>query len=331
MLMNTNEYKQALQDVTTIIANSRAEAVRKTSSIVVRMYWETGRILNQNSEYGKAFIDTLSRDIRTAFPGIKGFSSRSLRYMAKFAREVDEEYCSSYCNIPWGHIMKLLDKTEPGEKRDWYVNAVVENGWSQIVLDHQIDLHSYERQMKEGKVSNFSKTLPDPQSELMQQALKDPYIFDFITAEQGREERDIEQAMMDNVQSLLLELGTGFALVGRQYHLVVGRDDFYIDLLFYNIKLHCYVVIELKNQDFKPEFNGQLGFYVAAVDGELRGAMDNPTVGLLLCKTKNDAVAEYSLQSVNKPIGISEYRLGDELPEEYAKVLPSPEDLMARI
>lgn len=331
MLVNDSAYQSALHEVVDVIARSRAEAVQKTSAVVVRMYWETGRILNRNKDYGTAFIDTLAKDIRAAFPGIKGFSARSLRYMAKFAREVGEEYCNSYCNIPWGHVVRLLDKTEPGDKRDWYVGAVVENGWSQVVLEHQLDVHAYERQMKEGKVSNFAKTLPDPQSELVQQALKDPYIFDFITTEQGREERDIEQAMTDNVQALLLELGTGFALVGRQYHLVVGGDDFYIDLLFYNIKLHCYVVIELKNQDFKPAFNGQLGFYVAAVDGELRGELDNPTIGLLLCKTKNDAVAEYSLQSTNAPIGISEYRLGDELPEEYAKVLPSPEDLMARM
>ena len=331
MLMNTNEYKQALHSVVDLIATARARVAQLANAELVNMHWRIGKEINAHLQWGNKYIETLSEDIRSAFPRIKGFSVRNLKYMAKFAREVDSELCSSCCTIPWGHIMLLLDKTDPGERRNWYIHSVIENGWSRAVLDHQIDLHAYERQMKEGKVSNFSKTLPDPQSELMQQALKDPYVFDFITAEQGGEERDIEQAMMNNVQSLLLELGTGFALVGRQYHLVVGGDDFYIDMLFYNIKLHCYVVIELKNQDFKPEFNGQLGFYVAAVDGELRGDLDNPTIGLLLCKTKNDAVAEYSLQSVNAPIGISEYRLGDELPEEYAKVLPSPEDLMARI
>lgn len=192
-------------------------------------------------------------------------------------------------------------------------------------------MHDYERRIRDGKSNNFSRTLPDPQSEMMQQALKDPYIFDFITAEQSREERDVEQAMMDNLQSLLLELGTGFALVGRQYHLAVGGEDFYIDLLFYNIKLHCYVVIELKNQGFKPEFNGQLGFYVAAIDGELRSDEDGPTIGLLLCKTKDDVVAEYSLRSVSAPIGVSEFRTESDLPDEYADVLPSPEDLIARI
>lgn len=298
---------------------------------MVRMYWLIGNEINERSEWGNKFIDTLSRDIRSAFPGIKGFSTRSLKYMAKFAREVDSELCNSYCTIPWGHIVKLLDRTKPGDEREWYRNAIVENGWSQVVLDHQIDLKLYERQALAGKVTNFTRTLPAPDSELAQQALKDPYIFDFITAKQGYREHDIEGQMVSNATKLLLELGTGFALVGRQYHLVVGHTDFYIDLLFYNIKLHCYFVVELKNDDFKPEFAGKLSFYISAVDGELAGEGDNPTIGLLLCKSKDNVVAEYSLQNVDAPIGVSEYRLGDALPEGYAKYLPTPEDLQARI
>ncbi|WP_304426491.1 YhcG family protein [uncultured Adlercreutzia sp.] len=331
MLVNNKAYQEALREVVSVVSSARAEAVQKASAVMVRMYWEIGAVLNRNLEYGNVFIDSLSKDIRAAFPGIKGFSARNLRYMAKFAREVDDEFCNSCCKIPWGHIVKLLSKTEPGEIRNWYVAAIVENGWSRAALDHQIDLHAYERHMSPGKVNNFTKTLPDPQSELIQQALKDPYIFDFITIEQSREERDIEQAMMNNVTSLLLELGTGFAFLGRQYHLEVGGDDFYLDMLFYNVRLHCYVVVELKNERFKPEFNGQLGFYVTAVDGELRGEGDNPTIGLLLCKDKNDSVAKYSLQSTNVPIGISEYRIGNELPQEYAGILPSPEDLLKRL
>ena len=298
---------------------------------MVRMYWLVGKEIDERAEWGSKFIDTLSRDIRAAFPGIRGFSVRSLKYMAKFAREVDPELCNSYCTIPWGHIVKLLDKTKPGEEREWYRQAIVENGWSQIVLDHQIDLKLYERQALAGKVTNFTRTLPAPDSELVQQAFKDPYIFDFITAKQGQQEHDIEEQMVANVTQLLPELGTGFAFMGRQYHLVVGGEDFYIDLLFYNTKLRCYVVIELKNAPFQPEYAGKLGFYVAAVDGELAGEADNPPIGLLLCKTKNDVVAEYSLQSISEPIGVSEYRLGDALPEGYEGILPSPEDLQARL
>lgn len=332
MLVNDTAYIETLNQIKQDIAQTRSRAVCAVNSELICMYWRIGKVLNQKVKYGSAFIDSLAKDIRAAFPGIKGMSARNLRYMAKFAREVSEEILQTVsAKLSWSHNIMLLDRVKSSEKRIWYARASIENGWSLIVLDHQIDLHAYERQMESGKVSNFAKTLPDPQSELMQQALKDPYIFDFITAEQGREERDIEQAMMDNVTSLLLELGTGFAFLGRQYHLEVGGDDFYIDMLFYNVRLHCYVVIELKNEKFKPEFNGQLGFYVAAIDGELRREGDNPTIGLLLCKTKNDSVAEYSLQPMNAPIGICEYRTGDELPQEYANVLPSPEDLLSRI
>ncbi|MGN0078252.1 MAG: YhcG family protein [Coriobacteriales bacterium] len=331
MLANTDEYKESLSRVVGIISSARANAVQRASAEMVRMYWETGAVLNENAAYGTAFIESLSRDIRAAFPGIKGFSARSLRYMAKFAREVDAQFCSGYCRIPWGHIMKLLDKTQPGEEREWYLNAAIENGWSQSVLDHQIDLRLYERQALAGKVTNFDRTLPAPDSELAQQALKDPYVFDFITARQSMVERDIEDELVSNVTSLLLELGTGFAFMGRQYHLSVGQEDFYIDLLFYNARLHRYVVVELKNEKFKPEFTGKLSFYVAAVDGELRGPADGPTVGLLLCKSKDDVVARYALQDINQPIGVSEYRLGDALPGELGECLPSPEDLESRL
>ncbi len=331
MLMSTPEYKDAFERIVNIVSAARASAVQKASAELVRMYWNIGCELNARSEWGNKFIETLSRDIRAAFPGVRGFSVRSLKYMAKFAREVDSKLCNSYCTIPWGHIVKLLDKTDPGSEREWYRQAIIENGWSQVVLDHQIDLKLYERQVVAGKVSNFYRTLPAADSELAQQALKDPYIFYFITAKQDIQERDIEEQMVGNVTKLLLELGTGFAFMGRQYHLAVGNEDFYIDLLFYNTQLRCYVVVELKNEQFKPEFTGQLGFYVAAVDGELAGEHDRPTIGLLLCKTKDNVVAEYSLKNMAAPIGVSEYRLGDALPEEYEKYLPTPGDLEARI
>lgn len=331
MLMNTAAYKDALERIVNIVSTARVNAVQKASAEMVRMYWNIGYELNERAEWGNKFIETLSHDIRATFPGVRGFSVRSLKYMAKFAREVDAQLCNSYCTIPWGHIVKLLDKTVPGSEREWYRQAIVENGWSQVVLDHQIDLKLYERQEIAGKVTNFDRTLPAPDSELAQQTLKDPYIFDFITAKQDMRERDIEEQMVGNVTKLLLELGTGFAFMGRQYHLAVGDEDFYIDLLFYNTRLRCYVVVELKNERFKPEFTGQLGFYVVAVDGELAGEHDRPTIGLLLCKTKDNVVAEYSLKNVNAPIGVSEYRLGDTLPEEYKKYLPTPEDLEARI
>ncbi|MCB7038213.1 PDDEXK nuclease domain-containing protein [Eggerthella sinensis] len=331
MLANNEEYFGVLENVKREIANAQQRAVASANEEVVRLYWRVGSVLNEHSEYGKTFIESLAKDIKTAFPKIKGFSARSMWYMQKFACEVDPEFCSSCCRIPWGHVMYVLDKTKPGPAREWYVDATIENGWSRAVLVHQIESKLYERQVLAGKVDNFKRTLPAPESELAQQALKDPYIFDFITARQGAVEREVEERMMENLTGLLLELGTGFAFMGRQHHLVVGGQDFYIDLLFYNVKLRSYIVVELKNAPFKPEFVGKLNFYLSAVDDLLCGEHDNPSIGLLLCKTKNNVVAEYSLRDVEKPIGVSEYRLADVLPEGFADLLPSAEDIEKRL
>lgn len=331
MLANSDEYMDVLERAKREIAESRQRAVTSANTELVLLYWRIGALVNERSEWGSGFVESLSRDIRAAFPGLKGFSVRSLKYMAKFAREVNLELCNSCCTIPWGHITQLLDKTKPGPAREWYVDATIENGWSRAVLVHQIESKLYERQVLAGKVDNFKRTLPAPESELAQQALKDPYIFDFITARQGAVEREVEERMMENLTGLLLELGTGFAFMGRQHHLVVGGQDFYIDLLFYNVKLRSYIVVELKNAPFKPEFVGKLNFYLSAVDDLLCGEHDNPSIGLLLCKTKNNVVAEYSLRDVEKPIGVSEYRLADVLPEGFADLLPSAEDIEKRL
>ena len=331
MLANNEEYFGVLENVKREIANAQQRAVASANEEVVRLYWRVGSVLNEHSEYGKTFIESLAKDIKTAFPKIKGFSARSMWYMQKFACEGDPEFCSSCCRIPWGHVMYVLDKTKPGPAREWYVDATIENGWSRAVLVHQIESKLYERQVLAGKVDNFKRTLPAPESELAQQVLKDPYIFDFITARQGAVEREVEEGMMENLTGLLLELGTGFAFMGRQHHLVVGGQDFYIDLLFYNVKLRSYIVVELKNAPFKPEFVGKLNFYLSAVDDLLCGEHDNPSIGLLLCKTKNNVVAEYSLRDVEKPIGMSEYRLADVLPEGFADLLPSAEDIEKRL
>lgn len=331
MLVNTNGYLEVLEAIKWELTETRNRAVSGVNAELICMYWRIGAVINEHASYGSNFIDTLAHDIRLEYPEAKSFNARNLRYMTKFNRETSEEKLHTlYAKLSWSHNKTLMAQ-EQGERRDWYANISIEEGWSHAVLTHQIELRLYERQALAGKVTNFTRTLPAPDSELAQQALKDPYIFDFITSKQAKKERDIEEQMVSNVTKLLLELGTGFALVGRQYHLVVGHTDFYIDLLFYNIKLHCYFVVELKNDDFEPEFAGKLSFYISAVDGELVSEGDNPTIGLLLCKSKDDVVAEYSLQDINKPIGVSEYRLGDALPAEYVKYLPSPEDLQARI
>lgn len=331
MLANSDEYMDVLERAKREIAESRQRAVTSTNAELVFLYWRIGTLANERSEWGNGFVESLSRDIRAAFPGLKGFSVRSLKYMAKFAREVNLELCNSCCTIPWGHITQFLDKTKPGPEREWYVNATIENGWSRAVLVHQIESKLYKRQVLAGKVDNFERTLPAPESELAQQALKDPYIFDFITARQGAVEHEVEERMMENLTGLLLELGTGFAFMGRRHHLVVGGQDFYIDLLFYNVKLRSCIVVELKNAPFKPEFVGKLNFYLSAVDDLLCSEHDNPSIGLLLCKTKDNVVAEYALRDIGKPMGVSEYRLAELLPEGFAELLPSTEDIEKRM
>lgn len=227
--------------------------------------------------------------------------------------------------------MVLMDKVADAKEREWYIKKSAENGWSRNVLIHQIESELYQRQVLAEKVSNFETRLPSPQSELAVQTMKDPYVFDFISFRDDMVERDIEQALIHDVTQLLLELGTGFAFLGNQYHLNVGGDDFYIDLLFYNLNLRCYVVIELKTGDFKPEYVGQLNFYLSAVDGILKKKEDHPSIGLLLCKSKNNLVAEYSLKDVSKPIGVSEYKITGHLPDDLGKQLPSVEDIRKRI
>lgn len=224
-----------------------------------------------------------------------------------------------------------MDKIANPEERKWYIEKSAQNGWSRNVLVHQIESGLYQRQVLADKVTNFENRLPSPQSELAAQTMKDPYVFDFISFREDMLERDIEQALVRDVTKLLLELGTGFAFLGNQYHLNVGGDDFYIDLLFYNLNLRCYVVIELKTGEFKPEYAEQLNFYLSAVDGILKKEQDNPSIGLLLCKSKNNVVAEYSLKDISKPIGVSEYKVTSILPDELEEQLPSVEDIQKRI
>ena len=275
----------------------------------------------------------MAADIGEEFPGGKRVILCEMKYMAKFAQTYpDLEFVQTVsAQIPCSHNIAILDKVKVQEERIWYIQKATENGWSHSVLVHQIESGLYQRQVLADKVSNFEKRLPSPQSELAVQTMKDPYIFDFIPFKEDMVERDIEQALVRDVTKLLLELGTGFAFLGNQYHLNVGGDDFYIDLLFYNLNLRCYVVIELKTGEFKPEYAGQLNFYLSAVDAILKKEQDASSIGLLLCKSKNDLVAEYSLKDMSKPIGVSAYQITNNLPKELEKQLPSVEDIQKRI
>ena len=333
MLMNDNQYLSIIENIKTKIENAQLKAAVSVNHELVMLYYNIGGIINEHKTWGNKFIENLARDIKLEFPNSTGYSVRNLKYMAKFAAEYpDREFVQQVvAQIPWGHNIVLLDKISNITERKWYIEKTRENGWSRNVLIHQIESGLYERQATAEKISNFETRLPAPQSELAVQTMKDPYIFDFIPFKEDMVERDIENALVKEVTALLLELGTGFAFLGNQYHLNVGGDDFYIDLLFYNLNLRAYVVVELKTGDFKPEYAGQLNFYLSAVDGILKKDTDNPSIGLLLCKSKNNLVAEYSLKDMSKPIGISEYKITNSLPEELEKQLPSVEDLQNRI
>ena len=333
VLMNSSEYISIVENIKREIKAAQYRAAIHANVDMLLLYHDIGCVINEHKLWGNRFIDNLATDIRIDFPESKGYSVRNLKYMAKFAETYpNREFVQTVsAQIPWSHNIAIIEKVKDPEQRIWYIQKTAENGWSHNVLIHQIESGLYQRQVLVDKVSNFESRLPSPQSELAAQTMKDPYVFDFIPFREEMLERDIEQALVRDVTKLLLELGTGFAFLGNQYHLNVGGDDFYIDLLFYNLNLRCYVVIELKAGDFKPEYAGQLNFYLSAVDGILKKEEDNPSIGLLLCKSKNNLVAEYSLKDISKPIGVSEYKVTSSLPNALEEQLPSVEDILKRI
>ena len=299
---------------------------------LVLLYWGIGRdiLMRQRNEgWGTKVIDRLASDLRRAFPEMTGISARSLKYMRAFAEGWPDEPIVQQvaAQLPWGHIMHLLDAVKCPIEREWYARQTIEHGWSRNVLAHQIDSGLFDRQG--GALTNFHRTLPAEQSDLAQQLIKDPYSFDFLSLTSEVKERAIEQGLIQQVRSLILELGKGFSFVGSQYPLEVGGQDFYIDLLFYHLRLRCFVVFELKAEGFKPEFAGKMNFYLAAIDDLLRHADDKPSIGIILCRHRNEVIVEYSLRDSGKPMGVAQYQLSKALPEKLMKDLPTVEELAA--
>lgn len=328
-IFNSLEYREWINEIKNKIKASRIKASLKVNSELIFLYWEIGSDILQKQDklgWGAKVIDSLSKDLQKVFPDMKGFSLRNLKYMRKFAESYDFTFVQGVlAQITWYHNLALLEKLQDNDQRIWYAKATIENGWSRNILVHQIESNLYKRQGK--ALTNFDLTMTKPQSDLAQQMLKDPYKLDFIGLGDDAHELDIEKALTEHITKFLLELGAGFAYVGRQYHLEVGGDDFYIDLLFYHLKLRCYVVIELKTGDFKPEYAGKLNFYLSVVDDLIKHPSDNPSVGIILCKGKNKVVAEYALRDINKPMGISEYKLTESIPENLKGSLPTIEEL----
>jgi len=298
--------------------------------------WHIGRdILTRQEEqgWGAKIIDRLAMDLRRAYPDMTGLSPRNLKYMRAFAEAWPEEPIvqQAAAQIPWFHNCILLDKVKDQKERAWYIGKTIENGWSRAVLVHWIESDLYQRQGKAR--TNFEKTLPPLQSDLARETLKDPYNFEFLTLAADAEERALQKGLLEHIQQFLIELGAGFAFVGQQYRLEVGDEDFFIDLLFYHLKLRCYIVIDLKTTGFKPEYAGKMNFYLLAVDDQLRHADDKPSIGIVLCKAKNQVVAEYALRDLAKPVGVSSYvtKLVESLPPSLRGSLPSPEELEAEL
>ncbi|QQB74875.1 DUF1016 family protein [Fusobacterium canifelinum] len=342
LLVHTNdkEYKQFFIELKEKVKNSQLKAAVKVNYELLNLYWELGKeITEKQKEYswGDSFIANLSNDLKKEFPDMKGFSVQNLKnirywylFYAKYLIGLQpvsqlEKIENAIKSIPWGHNQRIMYKCKNVKEAIFYVEKTIENGWSRTILEHQIDSKLYER--LGSAISNFENRLPKVQSELAKQIIKDPYNFDFLTLRDKYDERELEDALVKQITSFLLELGTGFSYIGRQVHLKVGDSDFYIDLLFYHVKLHCYVVVELKTEKFKPDFAGQLNFYVTAVNRDLKSQEDNQTIGILICKDKDNVVAEYSLANISQPIGISKYEISKLLEKEYKSSLPSIEEI----
>ena len=330
MEQSTDNYAQFLADLKTRIRAAQVRASLSVNRELVLLYWEIGRDILDRQEresLGAKVIDRLSADLKRAFPDMKGFSPRNLKYMRRFAEVWPEsEFVQQVAaQLPWFHNCVILDKLTGRADRVWYAKAAIQHGWSRNVLVHQIESGRLHRQGK--AVANFDRTLPAPFSDLAQDITKDPYNFDFLTLGEDAHERDLEGGLLDHLRQFLLELGVGFAFVGSQYRIVVGSQEFFIDLLFYHLKLRAYVVIDLKMRAFEPEFAGKMNFYLSAVNDLLRHADDQPSIGIVLCKTRERFVAQYALRDIQKPIGISEYRLAESLPEKLQGSLPTIEEL----
>lgn len=361
-------YGNLLSDIKTRIRQAQVKATLSANAEMIAMYWDVGRMIyerQQHEGWGTGVIPRLAKDIRNELPKVKGFSERNIGYMIRLAREYGDPAILQQAvaklqqpenkdvlkvpqavgqltvnahsvivqrlvaQIPWGHNILLMERVKDLSSRFWYMEQTIQNGWSRDTLGLMIKSGAHLRQGK--AVSNFSLTLPDPQSDLARQSLKDPYIFDFLTLTEPFNEREMETELIKHLEKFLLELGAGFSFVGRQYQLTISDKDFYIDLLFYHLKLRCFIVIELKKGDFKPEYAGKMNFYCSAVDDYLKHQTDQPTIGLILCQTKDRILAEYALRDVHKPIGISEYELTRSLPDNLKSSLPSIEEIEAEL
>lgn len=341
------KYSTWLKELKSKIRSVQIKAAVKVNTEMLNFYWELGADIAEKqtaAKWGDGFLGKLSQDLMTEFPDMRGFSLSNLKYIKQWylfysahesigqqlvGRLKKTKVQQLVAQIPWGHNLVIISKIKDTNEALFYVQKIIQNNWSRAVLTHQIESGLYGRAGK--AITNFKATLPLPQSDLARQTLKDPYSFDFLTLREKHDEKELEDALINQIAGFLLEMGSGFSYIGRQYRLEINGDEFFIDLLFYHIRLHCYVVVELKVVKFKPEFAGKLNFYVSAVDSILKTEQDNPTIGILICKSKNKTVVEYALKDIHKPIGVSEYLITKNLPDEFKSSLPSIEEIEAEL
>jgi predicted nuclease of restriction endonuclease-like (RecB) superfamily len=350
-LITAPDYQAFIREVKQRVQSAQIKAAVKVNQELLGLYWYLGgEILakQESASWGDRFLEQMSKDLQSEFPSMKGFSKRNLELIRQWYRfwsldssiakqpvsqlavKDSEEFGQQLiAQIPWGHNVVIISKIKELDEAQFYVKKTIQNNWSRAVLTHQIESGLYHRDGK--SINNFQATLPKPHSDLAQQTLKDPYNFDFLMLREEHDERELESALVEHITKFLVELGAGFSFAGRQYKLEVAGDEFFIDLLFYHLKLRCFVVVELKTGKFKPEYAGKLNFYCNVIDDKLKHQDDKPTIGLILCQDKKGLVAEYALKGIDKPIGVSEYQLTKSLPQELRSSLPSVEEIEAEL
>jgi len=342
-IISDRDYKNWLTEVIDKVKSAQVKVAVKVNSALIAFYWELGKMIAKKqfeSKWGDKIIEQLSNDLHSNFPELKGLSTSNLKYCKRFylfygenpdfkaieqnkdGRLIGQQPVDQ---IPWGHNILIFTKSKSAKEAMFYIQQTIENNWSREALALQIKSNLYSRQGK--ATTNFKTTLPTPQSDLAVQTIKDPYVFDFLTLTKPYNERDIENQLVEHVTKFLLELGKGFAFIGKQYHLEVADNDYYLDLLFYHVTLKCYVIIELKNKKFIPEYAGKMNFYLSAVDSTIKNDNDNPTIGILLCRDKNSIEAEFALRDISKPMGVSEFQFTEILPKELQSSLPTIEEI----
>lgn len=327
--MLEQDFKEIIINVKNEIRSTQTQVLSDANVRLINLYFKLGKIISENFKWGDKFIEALEAELKLDFPNIKGFSARNLRRMKNFYIEYKNEEVlpPAVAKLPWTHNVILIEKIKDKNIRFWYANEAANENWSKVVLSHQIDMNLHDRKALPNKNNNFKNTLVEYQSDLANDLQKDPYIFNLPLLKEKYIEKELEESMIERIRDVLLELGHGFSFVGNQYKLTIADNEYFIDMLFYHLKLHCYVVVELKTVPFKPDFIGQLNFYLTALDEQIKDKLDAPTIGLLLCKSKDKLTVEYALKGVEKPIGVSSYEISKYLPKNLEELLPTEEDI----